>query len=145
MLITARSCPQQQIAEDLGTTTRNVQRFLARYRAGGLAGLKIQWATGKTPVIPEHLAPTLLNWIRQGRLSCLKRANWTHVALADFLHRQTGIRVRETAMGDFFRRHGIRLQRPTYRFLSAGPARQQQGLRELSGKNAYRRRSYCLP
>ncbi|WP_408891158.1 transposase [Myxococcus faecalis] len=137
VLMTARGRPQQQIAEDLGTTTRNVQRFLARYRVGGLEGLKIQWAPGKTPLIPEHLAPTILGWIRQGPRACgLKRANWTHVALADFLCQQTGIRVRETAMGDFCRRHGVRLYRPTYRFLRADPARQQQARQELSEKNA---------
>lgn len=48
--------------------------------------MKIQWAPGKTPLIPEELAPTLLDWIRQGPRACgLKRANWTHVALAHHL------------------------------------------------------------
>jgi transposase len=135
--MTARGRPQQQIAEDLGTTTRNIQRFLARYRAGGLEGLKIQWAPGKSPLIPEELAPMILDWIRKGPRACgVKRANWTHLALADFLQRQTGIRVRETAMGDFCRRHGVRLYRPTYRFLRADPARQQQARQELSEKNS---------
>jgi len=137
VLMTARGRPQQQIAEDLGTTTRNVQRFLARYRTGGLEGLKIRWAPGKTPLIPEELAPTILDWIRRGPRACgVKRANWTHVALADFLYQQTSIRVRETAMGDFCRRHGVRLYRPTYRFLRADPARQQQARQELSEKNS---------
>ncbi|WIG94545.1 helix-turn-helix domain-containing protein [Myxococcus sp. SDU36] len=54
VLMAARGRPQQQIAEDLGTTVRNVQRFLARCRARGLDGLKIQWAPGKTPLIPEE-------------------------------------------------------------------------------------------
>jgi transposase len=96
VLMPARSHPQQQIAEDLGTTTRNIQRFLARYRIGGLEGLRIQWAPGKTPLIPEELGTTILDWIRQGPRACgLKRANWTHVALATFLQRKTGIHVLE--------------------------------------------------
>ena len=137
VLMTARRRPQQQIAEDLGTTPRNIQRFLARYRAAGLDGLKIQWAPGKKPLISEDLAPTILGWIRQGPRACgLRRANWTHVALAAFLYRQTGIRVRETAMGDFCRRHGVRLYRPTYRFLRVAPARQQQARQELDEKNS---------
>ncbi|RKH50075.1 helix-turn-helix domain-containing protein [Corallococcus aberystwythensis] len=145
VLMTARSRPQQQIAEDLGTTARNIQRFVARYRAGGLEGLRIQWAPGKTPLIPEELGPTILDWIRQGPRACgLKRANWTHVALADFLQLKTGIRVRETAMGDFCRRHGVRLYRPTYRFLRADPARQLQARQELSEKNS-RRKQATLP
>jgi transposase len=95
--------------------------------------------TGQDALIPEELAPRILDWIRLGPRACgLKRANWTHVALADFLHQQTGIRVRETAMGDFCRRHGVRLYRPTYRFLRADPARQQQARQELSEKNAKR-------
>ncbi|RYD65399.1 MAG: helix-turn-helix domain-containing protein, partial [Verrucomicrobiaceae bacterium] len=58
VLMTSRGRSQQQIAEDLGTTPRNIQRFLARYRASGLRGLRIQWAPGRTPLIPERLAPT---------------------------------------------------------------------------------------
>ncbi|RKH13703.1 hypothetical protein D7X74_21405 [Corallococcus sp. CA047B] len=140
VLMTARGRSQQQIAEDLGTTTRNVQRFLARYRAGGLNGLRIQWAPGRTPLIPEGLAPVILGWVQQGPRACgVKRANWTHEALADFLYRQTGIRARETAMGDFCRRHGVRLYRPTYRFLRADASRQQQARQELSEKNARRK------
>ncbi|MBM7115710.1 helix-turn-helix domain-containing protein [Archangium primigenium] len=137
VLMTARGRPQPQIAEDLGTTTRNVQRFLARYRAGGLEGLRIRWAPGRTPLIPEELTETILSWIRQGPEACgVARASWTHVALADFLHRQSGIRVQETAMGDFCRRHGVRLYRPTYRFLRADPERQRQARRELGEKNS---------
>ncbi|WAM27030.1 helix-turn-helix domain-containing protein [Myxococcus sp. NMCA1] len=116
---------------------RNVQRFLSRYRAGGLDGLKIQWAPGRTPLIPEALAPLILDWVRKGPRACgLKRANWTHAALADFLYQRTGIRVRETAMGDFCRRRGVRPYRPTYRFLRADAARQQRALEELREKNA---------
>lgn len=137
VLMSARGRPLQQVAEDIGTTVRNVQRFLARYRAGGLEGLRIQWAPGKMPLIPEELAPTILDWVRKGPRACgLKRANWTHVALADFLYQQTGIRVRETAMGDFCRRHGVRPYRPTYRFLRADAARQQRAREELSEKNS---------
>ncbi|RKH63179.1 helix-turn-helix domain-containing protein [Corallococcus aberystwythensis] len=140
VLMTSRGRSQQQIAEDLGTTPRNVQRFLARYREGGVRGLRIQWAPGRTPLIPEGLAPTILGWVQQGPRACgVKRANWTHEALADFLYRQTGIRARETAMGDFCRRHGVRLYRPTYRFLRADASRQQQARQELSEKNARRK------
>ncbi|NTX04379.1 winged helix-turn-helix domain-containing protein [Myxococcus llanfairpwllgwyngyllgogerychwyrndrobwllllantysiliogogogochensis] len=64
----------------------------------------------------------------------MKRANWTHATLAAFFYRQTGIRVGETAMGDFCRRHGVRPYRPTYRFLRADPARQQRARQELNEK-----------
>lgn len=39
-------------------------------------------------------------------------------------------------MGDFCRHHGGRLYRPTYRFLGADSARQQQARQELSEKNS---------
>ncbi|XXF81075.1 hypothetical protein P2318_15325 [Myxococcaceae bacterium GXIMD 01537] len=60
----------------------------------------------------------------------------THLALAGFLRQQTGIRVRETVMGDFCRRHRVRLYWPTYRLLRADPTRQQQARQELSEKNS---------
>ncbi|WP_431603461.1 helix-turn-helix domain-containing protein [Corallococcus macrosporus] len=65
VLMTARSRPRQQIAEDLGTTTRNIQCFVARYRAGGLEGLRLQWAPGKTPLTQRNWGPPF--WTGYGR------------------------------------------------------------------------------
>ncbi|WP_375761658.1 hypothetical protein [Corallococcus exercitus] len=64
--MTSRGRVQQQIAEALGTTPRNIRRFLTRYLASGLKGLRIQWAPGCMPLNPEGLAPTTLGWVQQG-------------------------------------------------------------------------------
>ncbi|WP_418766681.1 helix-turn-helix domain-containing protein [Myxococcus xanthus] len=124
---------------------RNVQRFLVRYRAGGLDGLKIQWAPGRTPLIPEALAPLILDWVRKGPRACgLKRANWTHAALADFLYQRTGIRVRETAMGDFCRRRGVRPYRPHLPLPAGRCCTPAEGARGVEGKKRQAQRGVIV-
>jgi transposase len=87
--------------------------------------LKIHWAPGQPRRIPAELAPTIVEWVKGGPASCgLHRANWTYAELADYLYKQTGIRVQETAMREFCHRQQIRPYRPTYRYLRGDPQRQ---------------------
>ena len=99
-----------QIAEDLGVHRASVHRWLRAYQAGGLAGLRIRWAAGPPPRIPEDRAGTILAWwVKEGPQGCgLERANWTYAELAAHLYRAHGIEVRETAMRAFCHRHGVR-------------------------------------
>ena len=56
----------------------------------------------------------------------LDRANWTHAELADHLLKTHGIRTSRSAVQRFCRKIGIRLYRPTYRYLRGDPAKQAQ-------------------
>jgi len=56
----------------------------------------------------------------------LDRANWTHEELADHLLKTKGIRTSRPAVGRFCRKLGIRLYRPTYRYLRGNPDKQAQ-------------------
>lgn len=94
--------------------------------------MEIQWAPGQPRRIPAQLAPTIVEWVKGGPASCgLQRANWTYRELADYLYQRTGIRVQETAMREFCRRHQIRPYRPTYRYLRGDPQRQAETKKEL--------------
>ncbi|NBD11311.1 hypothetical protein [Corallococcus silvisoli] len=92
------------MSADLGTTPRDIQRFLARYRASGLRGLRIQWAPGHTPLILEGLAPTILG-CKDG-LSKMKRMQvaFAHhlldVARAYPRHRVAASRPRRESVHD---------------------------------------------
>jgi transposase len=132
VLMASRGRKPEDIVPDLGKSLRTIYRWLALYREGGLAGLRITWPPGKEPLIPERLAPTLIKWVKDGPVACgLERANWTYLSLAEHLLQQKGIRVGETAMRDFCHKHGIRPYRPTYRFLRADRAEQARARVEL--------------
>jgi transposase len=78
ILMAARGRRHSHIAEDLSVSPRTVQRWLNAYQAGGLEGLHIRWAPGRTPSIPDDLAPEIIDWIKKGPSGCgLDRANWT--------------------------------------------------------------------
>ena len=77
-LMAARGRRHRHIAEDLAGSPRTIQRWLNAYHAGGLEGLHIRWAPGRTPSIPDDLAPAVIAWSKQGPRGCgLHRANWT--------------------------------------------------------------------
>jgi transposase len=124
VLMAARSRARRLIAQDLGVHRTTLRLWLQAYREQGVRGLKIQWAPGQPPRIPEALAPTLVAWVKGGPARCgLQRANWTYAELAAYLYQQTGIAVSETAMREFCHRHQIRPYRPTSRYLRGDPQR----------------------
>ncbi len=133
VLMDARGRSREQIAEDLHVHLSTVYDWLHLYLEGGLAGLKIQWAPGRSPSIPEELAPEIVGWIKGGPESCgLDRANWTFAELAHYLFRAHGIQVSETTMREFCHRHGVRPYRPTYQYLRADSGKQQKAREELA-------------
>ena len=132
ILMAARGRPHRQIAEDLGLSVRTLQRWLNAYRARGLAGLTIQWATGRVPRLPTALAAEILTWIKDGPPGCgLDRANWTYAELAAHLYRTRGVAVSESTMRTFCTKHGVRPYRPTYRYLKADPVQQAAAQQDL--------------
>jgi transposase len=132
-----RGRKHQDIAADLGITPRTVQRWLNAYLEGGLEGLKPRKAKGHAPAIPAELAEEVRRWVISGPSGQgLDRANWTHDELADHLRKSRGISSSRSAMQRFCRRAGIRLYRPTYRFLRGDPVKQAQAREELADLRA---------
>jgi transposase len=87
ILMAARGRRHHQIAEDLRITPRTLQRWLHAYRTQGLDGLRIQWAPGRAPRIPEPMASEIVAWVKHGPAGCgLDRATWTAAELATYLY-----------------------------------------------------------
>ncbi len=117
----------QDIAADLGITPRTVQRWLNAYLQGGLDALKPRRARGNAPAIPAEMTEEVRRWVITGPAEQgLDRANWTHAELADHLRKAHGISASRSAMQRFCRKAGIRLYRPTYRFLRGDPVKQAE-------------------
>jgi transposase len=131
--LATRDRPHQQIADDLGITTRTVQRWLNRYLEHGLAGLRPRKAKGAEAKIPADQAEEVRRWVIEGPAAQgLDRANWTHAELAEHLYRTHGIRASRSAMQRFCQKLGIRVYRPTYRFLRGDPGKQAAAREELA-------------
>jgi transposase len=141
-----RGRPHQDIAQDLAVTPRTVQRWLNAYLDKGLAGLGRRKAPGRRPAIPDALADEVRRWVIDGPAQQgLDRAGWTHAELADHLLKAKGIRASRAAVGRFCRKVGIRLYRPTYRYLRGDPAKQEQARQDIAALKKKRRRvrSFC--
>lgn len=132
VLMVSRGRKRKDIAQDLSVTTRTLQNWLDRWLAEGLEGLKIQWALGREPRIPDEMAEEVKEWVKGGPQSVgLDRANWTYEELAAYLWQHKGIEVKRTAMRRFCLKHQIRPYRPTYRLLRGDHEKQAVAAEEL--------------
>jgi transposase len=128
-----RGRKHQDIAADLGISTRTVQRWLNAYLGGGLGALRPRKAQGHASAVPARLAEEVRRWVIDGPAGQgLDRANWTHAELADHLRKTQGISASRSAMQRFCRKAGIRPYRPTYRFLRGDPVKQAEAAGELA-------------
>ena len=128
-----RGRARQDIAADLGVHRRTVTRWLNAYCGGGLDALRPRKARGKPGTIPAALADELRRWVIGGPAQQgLDRANWTHAELADHLRKARGVRTSRSAVQRFCAKIGIRLYRPTYRYLRGDPAKQAAARADLA-------------
>ena len=142
VLLAHKGRPHQDIAADLRVHRKTVTRWLNAYCDSGLDGLRPQKAKGKAPGIPAALADEIKGWVIDGPASQgLDRANWTHEELADHLKRTNGIDTSRSAVQRFCSRIGIRLYRPTYRYLRGDEGKQAKAKEDLAGLKKRRRRA----
>lgn len=138
VLMAARGRRPAEIAADLGVGTRTVPRWLNAYLDRGPDGLRPRKAKGATPKVPDRLAAEIRRWVMGGPAACgLDRANWTYAELAGHLYQTHGIAAGRSAMFRFCQKLGVRVYRPTYRFLRADPAQQaaaRVALADLKGE-----------
>lgn len=141
VLMAHRGRPHQDIAHDLGVSTRTIPRWLNAYLERGLDALTPRQAKGAQAKIPDALADEVRRWVIAGPAACgLDRANWTYAELADHLLKAEGIRASRSAMLRFCQKLGVRVYRPSYRFLRADPVKQGQAAEELAALKKSRSR-----
>jgi len=141
ILLLDKGYGRKEAAEAVGVDPRSVRRWVNKWAEAGADGLRSGKAPGKMQIIPEELSETILGWIRGGPESAgLDRANWTFEELATHLARTHRIFVCARTMERFCKRHGVRLYRPSYRFLRADPAKQAVARQELEALKKKRSR-----
>jgi transposase len=134
VLMAHRGRPHGQIAADLGISRRTVPRWLNAYHDRGLDGLTPRKAKGAAAKVPADLGAEVKRWVVEGPArQGLDRANWTYAELADHLLKAKGVRASRSAVGRFCRKLGVRVYRPTYRYLRGDPAKQAAAREDLAG------------
>jgi transposase len=140
VLMAHRGRAHQDIAADLSVHRKTVTRWLNAYCGGGLGGLQPKKAPGKPGKIPAALADEVRRWVLDGPAKQgLDRANWTHEELADHLRKTRGLQTSRSAVQRFCAKIGIRLYRPTYRYLRGDPAKQARAKEDLADLGKERR------
>jgi transposase len=141
VLMAHRGRPRQDIATDLGVHRKTVTRWLNAYCDGGLDALQPKQSKGRPSPIPATLADDVRRWVIDGPAQQgLDRANWTHEELADHLRKTQGIQTSRSAVQRFCAQIGIRLYRPTYRYLRGDPVQQARAREDLAALGKKRRR-----
>ena len=103
-------------------------------------------AKGHPAKIPPTLADEVRRWVIEGPAQQgLDRANWTHAELADHLRKARGVQTSRSAVQRLCARIGVRLYRPTYRYLRGDPAKQARAKEDLAelGKGRQPASSSC--
>ena len=133
VLMAHRDRPRKDIATDLGIHKNGVSRWLNAYAEHGLAALTPKKARGKPSPIPAELADEIKRWVIGGPASQgLGRANWTYEELAGRLFKTHGIKTSRSAMHRFCSKIGVRMYRPTYRYLRGDPDKQAKAREGLA-------------
>ncbi len=122
LLAAERGMVAAEIAAVVRTHEETVRRWLVRYRAEGLEGLKDAPRSGAPPKVTAAYRDRLLAVVRRRpRALGLPFSLWTGDRLADYLAEQTGIRMGRESVYRLLRAGGIHLNRPQHTITSPDP------------------------
>jgi len=130
ILLSADGWCVPKIAELLHVDQTTVHRWLARFEAGGIEGLVIEWSTGRPPGWDEAYEVLLAETVRHDpRWYGLEQSIWTCSLLAGYLAQQTGVSLSAERVRVLLHQHGIRLKQPTPVVHSRDPQYDPKGSR----------------
>lgn len=117
---------QGMVAAQIGSIVRlneeSVRRWLKRYEAEGIEGLKDNPRPGMAPLVtPEYRAQLVAVVRRRPRSLEQPFSLWTCQRLADYLAEKTGIRVSDESVRRYLALEGIVLSRPQHKISSPDP------------------------
>lgn len=114
------------VAREIGELVRldeqSVRRWLKRYMAEGIEGLKDKPRPGVAPVVTPAFRATLVATVRRRPRSLDQPYSlWTLQRLADFMAEATGLRVSDETVRRYLEAEGIVLSRPQHKISSPDP------------------------
>jgi transposase len=107
---------QAEVAHQLGVARQNVNRWHARWRAGGQHALRSAGPTGSPPRLSEAQLHAIDQVLRQGaRAHGFDTEHWTLARITTVIQQLTGVSYHPGHTWKLLRRMGWRLQRPARR------------------------------
>jgi len=111
-----------EIAEIVRLDEQSVRRWLKRYIAEGIEGLKDAPRPGAPATVTEEYRAKLVSAVRRRPRSIGQPFSlWTCQRLADYLAEETGIRVSDETVRRYLEIEGIVLSRPQHTISSPDP------------------------
>jgi transposase len=113
VLLVAQGMTCPQVAQVLGGSHHTVVNWVRRFEADGLAGL----AEGQRPGRPSRISDEQLTRVELALRADptqfgLQTHTWDGPALAEFLRRQLGVKLKARQCQRLFRQLGFRLRKP---------------------------------
>ncbi len=122
LLSAEKQMKTSEIVELVRESQTTVQRWLKRYIAEGVEGLKDERRPGKPPAVDQAYREQLLAVVRRRPRSLgLEFSLWTLQRLADYMAEQTGIRVSTETVRRELKKGQIVLSRPQHTISSPDP------------------------
>ena len=122
LLAAERGLSAAQIAEIVRASEETVRRWLKRYLAEGVEGLKDAPQPGAPRKVTEEYREALIHALRRRPRSLgLPFSLWTLRRLADYMAEQSGIRVEYETVRVHLKAAGIVLSRPQHTITSPDP------------------------
>jgi transposase len=122
LLSLEKSLVAAEIAEIVRLNEQTVRRWLKRYTAEGIEGLRDKPRPGARRVVTVNYRDLLLSAVRKRPRSMgLEYSMWTCQRLADYLAEETGIRVSDETVRHYLAEGGIVLSRPQHKISSPDP------------------------
>lgn len=122
LLAAEKQLVAREIAEIVRENEQTVRRWMKRYRAEGIEGLKDVPRPGATPKVTPEYKTELLRVVRlRPRSMGLEFSLWTLQRLADYMAEETGIRVEAETVRQHLAKHDMVLSRPQHKISSPDP------------------------
>jgi transposase len=122
LLASERSLTAAQIAEVVRSSEETVRRWLKRYLAEGVEGLRDVPHPGAPRKVTQEYLEQLIHAVRHRPRSLgLPFSLWTLRRLADYMAEQTGIRVEYETVRVHLKEAGIVFSRPQHTITSPDP------------------------
>jgi transposase len=105
------------IADELGVSVPVVRRWVARFNAGGVAGLGDAPRSGRPATYPpEAVGELIAASLTDPQTLGLPFASWTLDRLAAYLHETKGIALKRSRIGALLQREGLRWRQQEHWF-----------------------------
>jgi transposase len=122
LLAAEKNLVAARIGEIVRLDEQSVRRWLKRYQAEGIEGLRDLPRPGAPAVVTPEYRAKLVSAVRRRPRSLEQPFSlWTCQRLADYLAEETGIRVSDETVRHYLEAEGIVFSRPQHKITSPDP------------------------